>query len=60
MSYDFRKYCNGNLYAGIVKHVKSTTIYRPICTYYNGCKKTTNYLQDLYACIAYLKRPYGS
>jgi hypothetical protein len=26
---------------------KSTT--KPICKYYNGCKKTNNYLQDLYA-----------
>ncbi len=29
---------------------KSTT--RPICKYYNGCKKTNNYLQELYAGIA--------
>ncbi len=31
---------------------------RPICKYYNGCKKTSNYLQNLYVGIAYLKWPY--
>ena len=30
----------------------------PICGYCNGCKKTNNYLQDLYVGIAYLKWPY--
>jgi hypothetical protein len=34
---------------------KSTIITRLICMYYNGCKKTNNYLQDLYVVIAYLK-----
>jgi hypothetical protein len=29
---------------------KSTT--RPICEYYNRCRKTNNYLQDLYVNIA--------
>jgi len=29
---------------------KSTT--RPTCEYYNGCKKTNNYLQELYVNIA--------
>ncbi len=33
---------------------------RPICKYYNGCKKTSNYLQDLYVGITYLKWPYGN
>ncbi len=32
---------------------------RPICKYCNGCKKTSNYLWDLYVGIAYLKWPYG-
>jgi hypothetical protein len=32
----------------------------PICRYYNGCKKTKNYLQDLYVGIAYLKWHYGN
>ncbi len=31
---------------------------RLICGYCNGCKKT-NYLQDLYAGIAYFKWPYA-
>ncbi len=30
---------------------KSTTITRPICGYYNGCKKTNNY-HKTYASIA--------
>jgi hypothetical protein len=31
---------------------------KPICEYCNGCKKTKNYLQNLYVGIAYLKWPY--
>jgi len=27
----------------------------PICRYCNGCKKTINYLRDLYVGIKYLK-----
>jgi hypothetical protein len=34
---------------------KLATITRPICRYCNGCKKTSNYLQDPYVGIAYLK-----
>jgi len=30
--------------------LKKSTI-KPICKYYNGCKKTSNYLRDLYASI---------
>jgi hypothetical protein len=37
---------------------KSTT--KRICKYYNGCKKTSNYLRNLYVGIAYLKWPYGN
>jgi hypothetical protein len=32
---------------------------RLICGYCNGCKKTNNYLQDLYVGIAYFKWPYA-
>jgi len=32
-----------DLYASIVMDVKKSTI-KPICEYYNGCKKTSNYL----------------
>ncbi len=31
---------------------------RLICGYCNGCKKTNNYLRDLYVGIAHLKWPY--
>jgi hypothetical protein len=35
---------------------KSTT--KPICKYYNGCKKNSNYLQESYACIVMdVKKP---
>jgi len=35
---------------------KSTT--RPICEYYNGCKKNSNYLQELYMGITMdVKKP---
>jgi hypothetical protein len=46
-----------NLYAGIAMDVKKTQqlFTKPICKYYNGCKKTSYYLQDLYVGIAYLK-----
>jgi hypothetical protein len=40
-----------NLHAGIVMDVKKSTT-KPICEYYNGCKKTNNYLQELYIGIA--------
>jgi len=33
---------------------------KTICGYCNWCKKTSNYLQDLYVSIAYLKWPYGN
>jgi hypothetical protein len=33
---------------------------RLICKYCNGCKKTSNYLQNLHLGIAYLKWPYGN
>jgi hypothetical protein len=33
---------------------------KPICGYYDGCKKTSNYLQNLYVDIAYLKWHYGN
>jgi hypothetical protein len=46
-----------DLYAGTIMDVKKLTT-RPICEYYNGCKKTINYLQDLYLGIAYFKWPY--
>jgi hypothetical protein len=37
--------------------VKKSTI-KPICEYYNGCKKTSNYLWDLYAGITMdVKKP---
>jgi hypothetical protein len=32
-----------DLYASIVMDVKKS-ITKPICEYYNGCKKTSNYL----------------
>jgi uncharacterized membrane protein len=37
-----------------------TIIRRPICRYCNGCKKTNNYLRNLYVGIAYLKWFYGN
>jgi len=41
--------------------VKNQQIFMiPICRYYNGCKKTNNYLWDLYVGIVYLKWPYGN
>ncbi len=46
-----------DLYASIVMDVKKSTI-KPICEYYNGCKKTSNYLWDLYAGITMdVKKP---
>jgi hypothetical protein len=36
---------------------KKSTI-KPICKYYNGCKKNSNYLQESYACIVMdVKKP---
>jgi predicted GIY-YIG superfamily endonuclease len=53
MSYESRKYCNGNLYAGIVKDVKNQQLFTNL---YAGItmdvKKINYYLQDLYAGIA--------
>jgi len=39
MPYESHKYYNGNLYVGIAMDVKKTTFRRPLCEYYNGCKK---------------------
>jgi hypothetical protein len=55
MSYESHKYYNGNLYASITKDVKNDQLFmdlyagivmdvkkstiKPICEYYNGCKK---------------------
>jgi hypothetical protein len=33
---------------------------KPICRYCNGCKKTSNYLRDLYVGITSLKWFYGN
>jgi hypothetical protein len=38
--------------------LKSITIYRFICKYYNGCFKIQ--LLNLYVGIAYFKWPYGN
>jgi hypothetical protein len=48
-----------DLYAGIAMDVKKSII-RPICEYCNGCKKTSNYLWDLYVGNTYLKLPHGN
>jgi hypothetical protein len=68
MSYESHKYYNGNLYASMAKYVKNQQLFmdlyprtvmdvkkstiKLICKYYNWCKKTSNYLQELYASIA--------
>ncbi len=39
---------------------KQLLFLRPLCGYCNGCKKTNNYLINLYASIAYLTWPYGN
>jgi len=46
-------YCNG-----CKKNQQLFT--RPICGYCNECKKNSNYLQNLYVGIPYLKWPYGN
>jgi hypothetical protein len=50
-----------DLYANNTMDEKKKQLFsKPICGYYNGLKKTSNYLQDLYVGIAYLKWPYGN
>jgi hypothetical protein len=50
-----------DLHASIAMDVKNQQLFtRPICRYCNECKKTSNYLRDLYVGIAYLKWLYGN
>jgi hypothetical protein len=53
MSYESHKYCNGNLYAGIVKDIENKQLFMDL---YVGISmdvlKISYYLQDIYASIA--------